>query len=181
MGKLKVRFKCHNCSYCCTEVICLPTPWDVKLIARETGENPMDFIEFLTPEEIDEIDDSDPTWLECDDDRYIMTLKRIRKGCYFIDPLKKTCNIYDLRPILCRLFPFKLHQTQDGQFKAFSIHNDIECPKNTDDEFKTGPLYQLYLDDCEHQEEYNELVEAFNQEDHEDPTDFIGMFMDQEN
>ena len=176
MGKLTVRFKCQSCGYCCTEVICLPTPADVARISKETGEDPHDFLEFLTTDEVGEVDDSDPTWLECDDERYIMALKRIKKGCYFIDEHEKTCSIYESRPILCCMYPFKLHETRNGDFKAFSLHKDIECPKKRDDVFKTGALYELYQKDRDYQDDYDLLVEVFNNENHSDPTEFIAMF-----
>ena len=96
MGKLSVAFRCVSCGHCCTDVVCLPTPFDVRRIALETGEDPYDFVEFLSPEEIEDVPKSDPTWLECDDDRYLMALRRHEKpgkrrhnGCYFLDQKTK--------------------------------------------------------------------------------------------
>ena len=66
MGRDTVNFKCHHCSHCCRDVVCLPTPWDVLRIAMETGENPHEFLEFLTPEEIEGVNKNDPTWLRAD-------------------------------------------------------------------------------------------------------------------
>jgi len=163
--------------------VCLPTPFDVRRIALETGEDPYDFVEFLSPEEIEDVPKSDPTWLECDDDRYLMALRRHEKpgkrrhnGCYFLDQKTKKCSIYEARPILCRLFPFKLHETRDGDFKAFTLHKDIACPKDTQGTMATAPLYELYKDDAEHQEDYEALVEVFNRRPHERPQEFIRTF-----
>ena len=50
MGRDTVHFKCHHCNHCCTEVIALPTPWDVRRIVKMTGADPENFLEFLTPD-----------------------------------------------------------------------------------------------------------------------------------
>ncbi len=155
--------------------MCLPTPWDVVRLAKETGDKPDVFIEFLEPDEITGVEDDDPTWLECNGTRYMMALKRSEKGCYFLHPKTKFCQVYESRPILCRLFPFKLQQTRKGEFRGFTLHRDVECARNRDGIFDTGPLYELYLDDSNHHNRYDELVEHFNSldDDGKKPADFI--------
>jgi len=179
MGRYTVNFKCHSTGHCCTEVVCLPTPWDVIRIARETGESPDDFLEFLTAEEISDVEDDDPTWLEAGEERFMMALKRGKRGCYFLDKKTGYCGIYESRPILCRLFPFKLEETKDGEFKGFSLHTDVGCPRHRDGQMDTGPLYELYLDDKSHHEDYDSLVEVFNERDYpgKRPEDFVAMFL----
>ena len=162
MGKDIVQFKCHHCNHCCTEVVCLPTPWDVIRIVKHTGANPYEFLEFLAPDEISEVAKSDPTWLECEDGRYIMALRRDKKGCHFLDKKTRFCGIYEARPILCRLYPFKLQETRDGQFRGFVLHKDVGCPRHQDGEVPAKPLYDLYLEDSKHQEDYDDLVQVFN-------------------
>jgi len=174
MGKDIVRFKCHHCSYCCTAVVCLPTPWDVIRIVRAT-----EFLEFPTPEEVSGVAKSDLTWLECKGQRYVMALRRDEKeGCYFLDTKKRRCSIYESRPILCRLFPFKLHETRDGEFKSFSLHKDVQCPRYRDGVALTRPLYKLWVEDLKHQEDYDNLVKVFNRNKsaNKQPADFIELF-----
>ena len=181
MGAKTVRFRCHHCGHCCTDVVCLPTPWDVIRIVRASGLRPREFLEFLTPDEVTEVAKSDPTWLECNGTRYIMALRRDEKeGCCFLDLKKRRCSIYEARPILCRLYPFKLHETAQEEFKGFSVHKTgVECPRHRDGVVLTGPLYELYLDDLEHQEAYDDLVAVFNGNDEENkrPSDFIDLFI----
>lgn len=180
MGKDYVKFNCHSCVHCCTEVVCLPTPWDVERIVRETGEKPKDFLEFLTPEEIEGVDDDDPTWLEVDDEKYMMALKRGKRGCYFLNKKTRLCGIYESRPLLCRLYPFKLDESKKGKYKGFSLHKDVGCPKHTDGKVATAPLYEIYLEDSEHHEDYDDLVKIFNRKEYENkrPMDFVKMFLD---
>jgi len=180
MGKYTVQFRCHSCGHCCTDVVCLPTPWDVIRIVRATGLRPGRFLEFLTPDEISEVSKSDPTWLECNGQRYIMALRRGKRGCYFLDKQSRRCTIYADRPILCRLYPFRLQENRDGAFRGFTLHTDIGCPKYRDGEVATHPLHELYIKDCAHAEDYNDLVAHFNRLRRPDkkPTHFISLFAD---
>lgn len=179
MGKLKVSFRCHHCGHCCTEVICFPTPGDVVRIVRATRIDPLDFLEFIGPDDIADVPKSDPTWLDVDGQRFLMALRRGKGGCFFRDPARKHCVVYEHRPLLCRLFPFKLHETKQGEYKAFSLHKDIECPRRRDGETPTAPLYELWKEDCEHQLDYNDLVAVFNRQQYpgKKPEDFVEMFV----
>ncbi len=80
MGKFTINFNCKSCGHCCRDVICLPTPWDVVRLTRETGADPYKFLEFVTPEEIEDVKKSDPTWLRCNGTKYLMALRRTPKG-----------------------------------------------------------------------------------------------------
>ena len=179
MGKFTVQFKCHNCGHCCTDVVCRPTARDAVRIATTTGKDPMEFLEFRTPDEIDGVEPSDPTWLECGDERYIMVLRQIRDRCFFLRKKKKeiVCSIYDSRPILCRLFPFRLQTTRSGAYRGFTLHKDCDCPRYRDGLIETEPLYRLYREDDENQEDYEAMVRVFNSGDHDSPDDFVDMFI----
>ena len=180
MGRDTVQFKCHHCNHCCTEVVCLPTPYDVVRIVKGTNANPYEFLEFLSPDEITGVDKNDPTWLECEENNYIMALRRGDKGCHFLDKKTKYCSIYEVRPILCRLYPFSLQETRDGKFRGFSLHSDVGCPRHRDGVVATKPLYDLYLEDSKHQEDYQVLVDVFNAKyyDGKRPQDFIELFVE---
>lgn len=179
MGKDTVRFSCHHCTHCCTEVVALPTPWDVKRIVKMIGADPERFLEFLAPDEIQGVEKSDPTWIECDDDRYLMALRRTKRGCHFLNPATHLCKIYEARPLLCRLFPFRVIETKTGKFKGFALHQDVECPRNKDGIVPTKPLYDYYIQDEINQEDFHDLVEMFNVKRYKnkDPDDFVTLFM----
>ena len=178
MGEEFVSFKCHNCNHCCTDVVCLLTPWDVRRITKMTGKNPFEFIEFLTPEEVKDVDEDDPTWLEVDGERYIMALQRDEQtGCTFLDNKTRFCSIYEARPNLCRLYPFSVKESKKGKYEGFTLHDDVGCPKYTDGKVLAKPLYDLYIQDAVNQEDYGELVEAFNSKQYEgkEVADFLIM------
>lgn len=179
MGEDFVRFKCHHCNHCCTDVVCLPTPWDVRRIAKMIDKDVFEFIEFLGPDEVEDVEADDPTWLDVDGERYIMALIRDEiTGCNFLDNKTKLCSIYEARPLLCRLYPFKVTETKSGKFKGFVLQEDVGCPKNQDGKVDVKPLYDLYVQDDLNQEDYVELVEVFNAKQYEgkDALDFVILF-----
>ena len=179
MGKDTVRFSCHHCNHCCTDVVCLPTPWDVRRITKMTGADPEDFVEFLEPTEIYGSDMDDPTWLQINGEYFMMALKRTDKNCcHFLNKTTTYCSIYEARPLLCRLYPFELQETKDGKFKGFRLHDDVGCPKHTDDVYQTGPLYDLAVQDELNQEDYCELVDIFNAKEYpgKHAFDFVTLF-----
>ncbi len=179
MGKFTVQFICHNCGHCCTDVVCRPTVRDAVRIAAAIDEEPTEFPEFRAPDEIDGVEPSDPTWLECGDERYIIVLRQIRDRCHFLRKKKKEtmCSIYDSLPILCRLFPFRLQTTRSGAYRGFTLHKDCDCPRYRDGLIETAPLYRLYREDDENQEDYEAMVRAFNNGDHDPPDEFVDMFI----
>lgn len=179
MGTNTVQFACHHTGHCCTDVVCLSTPWDVIRIVREVGADPYEFLEFLQPDELTGVTKGDPTWLKVGRERYMMALQRGKKGCHFLDKKTRYCSIYESRPLLCRLYPFKLEQFRDGSFKRFSLHKDVGCPRHRDGLVDAKPLYETYLLDSDHQQDYQDLVAVFNGRDYEGkrPEDFIEMFV----
>jgi len=144
-----------------------------------TGEDPFNFIEFLTPDEIEDVDDDDPTWLIVKGEKYMMALQRDeRTGCHFLNNETRLCSIYDARPLLCRLYPFKAIEGDKGEYKGFTLHDDVGCPKHQDGVVPTRPLWDLYCQDEINQEDYSELVEVFNGMDYpgKEVEDFVVMF-----
>ena len=108
-----------------------------------------------------------------------MALQRDEKtGCIFLNNKTRLCSIYEARPMLCRLYPFKVRETKSGKYKGFTLHGNIGCPKHKDGQVPTGPLHDLYIQDDLNQEDYCELVEVFNAKQYEgkEAEDFVIMF-----
>jgi hypothetical protein len=72
-----------------------------------------------------------------------------------------------------------VHETREDEYKAFSLHKDVGCPKHRDDVYQTGPLYAMYLEDKKRQDDYFDLVDYFNDDDSPDkrPEEFIKLFI----
>ncbi len=144
-----------------------------------TGQDPFDFLEFLTPEEIEDVDDDDPSWLVLNGQKYMMALKRDETtGCYFLNQQTRLCSIYEARPLLCRLYPFKVEEDADGKYLGFTLHEDVGCPKHADGVVPTKPLHDLYVQDSINGEDYVELVDFFNAQEYpgKEVEDFVVMF-----
>ena len=178
MGKHIVHFRCHSCGYCCTDAVCRLTPRDAVRIAKATGKHPLDFLEFRTPDQMSDVADTDPTWLECGDERYMMVIRHVSDRCFFLDERTVECGIYDTRPALCRLFPFKLHLTRNGEFRAFSLHKDCGCPRYLDGTVDAQDLYRLFVEDDENQDDYIAMVAAFNEVERDEPEEFVRMLIE---
>lgn len=179
MGSKFVHFSCHHCNHCCTEVVCLPTPRDVRRIVEETGANPYAFLEFVGPDEISEVAGDDPTWLEVNGRRYLMALRRDSRGCYFLNGKTGFCSIYEARPLLCRLYPFQVQEAGDGEFLGFTLHDDVGCPRHRDGRVPVEPLRAIYTEDNRHQKAYATLVRAFNRNQYraKKPEHFLRLFL----
>jgi Fe-S-cluster containining protein len=149
----------------------------VVRLTRERNADPYKFLEFLTPDEISQVPKTDPTWLRCNGTRYIMALRRTTKGCHFLDKRSLRCRAYHSRPLLCRLYPFALRETRQGEFKGFDLQKDVECPRHRDDKKEALPLYELYLEDKHHQTDYDDLVTFFNSRKSDNPWDFVKLFV----
>jgi Fe-S-cluster containining protein len=161
-------------------LVALPTPWDVIRIVKATGLRPKKFLEFVTEDEVDEVDDDDPTWLKVKGTKYIMALKRDEEtGCFFLDNKTRYCKIYESRPILCRLYPLAVQEDAEGNFQGFTLHKDVSCPRHKDGVVDTKPLHDLYKEECEHQDDYEALVKVFNKKKYKGKKakDFIEMFV----
>lgn len=180
MGKKIIYFKCHHCGYCCTDVVCCPTPYDIINIVKKTNINPKEFLEFITSDEIEGIKKSDPTWLKINGKKYLMTIKRTKDGCFFRDKQRGICKIYLHRPLLCRLFPFKVRETKSGKIHSFSLHRDIECPEYRDGVVNVKELTEILKEEYQNQEDYQDLVQFFNNQPHNNkkPFDFVDLFVE---
>jgi hypothetical protein len=73
----------------------------------------------------------------------------------------------------------RVQETRDGEFKGFTLHTSVGCPRFRDAVVEVEPLRQLYVQDTEHQEDYHELVRVFNarRDKNKRPQQFIEMFI----
>ncbi len=55
---------------------------------------------------------------------YIYEMKKIEGECFFLKDNK--CTHYELRPLICRFYPFELKFDQDKGLHVFSF--TLECP-----------------------------------------------------
>jgi len=108
----RVRFKCERCAFCCGD-----TKYKVRRILLLKIE--AEYISKKTFMSIDEfarkIDGFEP---------YTHIMKKTEdSNCIFLKD--KTCSIYQIRPLVCRFYPFQLQNLEDNRY-VFTYTD--ECP-----------------------------------------------------
>jgi Fe-S-cluster containining protein len=124
-----VRFKCSRCALCCGDTknnkrtILLLKP-EASRISRKTSKSLADFAE--------KVEGFEP---------YVYCMKKTDDGkCVFLR--NDLCSIYEIRPLICRFYPFQLKSTKTGRY-AFEC--TTECPGvGTGPELKKGFFERLF-------------------------------------
>ncbi len=105
-----VRFECQRCAKCCGDsshrgrnILLLES--EVEQISKATGRRPLSFASRS---------------LSIQSYRYRM--KKRNGKCVFLGG--KACRIYNIRPLVCRFYPFSLKKGDNGHRFEFSD----ECP-----------------------------------------------------
>lgn len=100
-----IRFSCKECGRCCTAFYINVTDADVSRIAKETGRSPHDFVDLCPREAI--IDQDEDCNLKMQTGTYRIVLAERRGRCIF-QLADRRCEIYESRPLPCRIFPFDM-------------------------------------------------------------------------
>ena len=100
-------FECTKCGVCCSDtehktrhILLLQS--DAEKISRKTSLSPEDFSDCVSGRE-----------------PYVFEMKKIDGKCYFLKG--NQCIIYELRPLICRFYPFEFKFSADQncyQFEA---------------------------------------------------------------
>ncbi|MCK4384814.1 MAG: YkgJ family cysteine cluster protein [candidate division Zixibacteria bacterium] len=106
----KVRFECQRCAQCCGDsshrgrnIMLLES--EVRQISNTTGLRPLSFASRS---------------LSIQPYRYRM--KKRNGKCVFLDG--KACRIYNIRPLICRVYPFSIKRGDNG----YKFEVSEECP-----------------------------------------------------
>jgi len=114
-----VRFKCQRCPLCCGDtqdkvrrIFLLER--EVEIISKQTSKAIEDISE--------QIDGFEP---------YTYVMKKTKEGvCIFLND--NSCSIYELRPLVCRFYPFQLQSLTNNHYQFTYTE---ECPG-----IENGPL-----------------------------------------
>ena len=107
------RFQCDKCALCCGD-----TKERVRMILLLKSE--ADRIRLGTHRSLDEFAERTEGF-----EPYVYRMKKTAKRkCLFLDD--KLCSIYDLRPLVCRFYPFELKDSEKGKCVFIGSH---ECPR----------------------------------------------------
>ncbi|EHQ34887.1 YkgJ family cysteine cluster protein [Methanoplanus limicola] len=155
---LKTGFKCKLCGDCCRRVsedsnLVLVSAPEIRKIMENTGQSWSEIAEPY-PDFLKQEDGTEYT--------FNWALKREGSRCIFLNESGR-CRIYDIRPDICRTYPFMI---QDGELLAFEcpgigeennskkdtriLAEDLICrEENEDEDFrKIEENYLLFNGDC---------------------------------
>jgi Fe-S-cluster containining protein len=106
-------FRCTGCGNCCKDPLLPLTDTDLGLIAKRTGDHPLDFVRWVSRNEI-RLDDEPEAFVRLRQGKRVMTLAHERGACRYLGADDR-CTIYDRRPLGCRIFPFDPSFNRQGQ------------------------------------------------------------------
>jgi Fe-S-cluster containining protein len=111
---------CQRCGRCCTNFGVCVMPSDVARISRALNLDPADFISTIP--EPPQRERKEPAII-IDGKPSLMILKwAIGRVCFFYQE-NKGCGIYDIRPKLCRTYPFNLSKACLEDMKSRACPN----------------------------------------------------------
>ena len=116
-----VRFCCLYCLDCCRGRHVYLTLKDIERIAK-AGHDPEDFVTLS---------------VEGKGIRFVLSLREWDLGCVFHDPETGKCRIHEVRPIICRIYPFMVSRKPLGvegerpflyKSETLWLYYDESCP-----------------------------------------------------
>jgi Fe-S-cluster containining protein len=142
LRKHTLRFDCTLCTDCCTKYIPLIVSEDVRRVIFHTGLKAGDFVRFYQPSDV-EMPANDRTWIRTREGKRAMGLRKMSGGrCYFLDGVY--CSINEVKPLLCRMYPFQPINPSDPGPTRFRFPKNEPCPAERTKRVPLRPLRTLY-------------------------------------
>ncbi len=116
-----VSFRCEFCLDCCRGRHVYLTLKDIERVAK-AGHDPQEFVTIS---------------VEGNKIRFVLAVREWDLGCLFHDPETGKCMIHDVRPLICRIYPFMVSRKPLGvdgempfQYKGQELwlYYDEGCP-----------------------------------------------------
>jgi Fe-S-cluster containining protein len=156
-----LKFHCTSCGNCCREPLLPLTDRDLRRLVQHTGQRPDALVRWVTAQQID-LDDEPEAFVDLRIGKRVMTLRHQRSGCLFLGPDQR-CQIYEARPLGCRVFPFDSKFDRAGRLRRLELIQATECPYEETGKQRLPVIraqQQQFLDDVD---AYQAKIAAFNQ------------------
>lgn len=141
-GHSYLGFRCTECGNCCKDPILPLTDVDVKRIMAGTGDSPDDIIKWVDRNAID-MDDEPEAFVMLRQGKRVMTMRQGRGGCRYLGADDR-CNIYSIRPLGCRAFPFDPTFKRDGTLRRLKLIQATDCRYELDGHNDVDEMRQLH-------------------------------------
>jgi Fe-S-cluster containining protein len=157
-----LKFHCTGCGNCCREPLLPLTDLDVRRMMTHTQLRPTQLVRWVSAREIDLAHEPE-AFVRLREGRRVMTLRHVRGGCLFIGSDQR-CQIYEARPLGCRVFPLHTQFDRSGKLRRLElIQATAECPYDHTGQQRVAQLrqqQQAFLDEVD---AYQAKVAGFNQ------------------
>jgi Fe-S-cluster containining protein len=153
-------FRCTGCGNCCKDPLLPLTDTDLRLIANRTGDHPLEFVRWVSRDEI-RMDDEPEAFVRLRQGKRVMTLKHERGGCRYLGDDDR-CTIYDRRPLGCRIFPFDPEFDKRGNLRRLRLIDATTCDYESDGKNDPDRIRSLHARYERASERYYESVAEWN-------------------
>lgn len=157
-------FECRNCGICC-EQIPLIVAGDIYTIIKHVKRPPEEFVHFYAEDDFDEEFPPDEQWLQMENGRRIMGMKRVDEKCVF--RANGGCLIYTHRPLMCAMHPYMPRDARE-EVAEFNLQCHHGCRGITKGPLSPKALKELrkFFDRFSRREwHYDDLVKRWNRKD----------------
>jgi hypothetical protein len=124
-----LKIECDECAACCCDTIPIITDRDIRRITKETGKRPLDFVKLYSERKVEIGPERGSGFVNMAHGKRIMGLKQKNEQCIFLSRDKR-CTIYEVRPFVCRTYPFDIKLDQNGKITAIGFHEKASHGKD---------------------------------------------------
>ena len=124
-----LKIECDECAACCYDTIPIITDHDIRRIMKATGKGPLDFVELYSERKVEIGPERSSGFVKMARGKRIMGLKQKKEQCIFLSRDKR-CTIYEVRPFVCRTYPFDIKLDQSGKITAIGFHEKASHGKD---------------------------------------------------
>ena len=167
-GEKFLKFRCTECSNCCTDTIVPITHIDVARMIKGTKLRADEIAEFYKSSEFSDGGEG-LHFATLDIGKRVMGLKKRydeadqREACKFF--LGGRCSVYEHRPVTCRVWPFTLSFDSTGKkLSRIEINRALPCPYELDGKNESKDLIHDWNWDDQQDDEWSKMVKRWNEE-----------------
>lgn len=153
-GHRYLAFRCTGCGNCCKDPLLPLSHDDLRRVSRRTGEDPSEFVRWVTKDEI-QMDDEPEAFVVLRQGKRVMTLAHGRRGCRYLGKDDR-CTIYGSRPLGCRIFPFDPSFDRAGKLRHLKLIDATDCEYELDGRNDVAEIRALH-------EKYEDASDAYHQ------------------
>ncbi len=141
-GSRLLKFHCTGCGNCCRDPLLPITDSDLQRLVDYTSLPAKHLVKWIDRRGIDLPGEPESfAVLRCGS--RVMVLRHQQGRCRFLGD-NNHCNVYDVRPLGCRIFPFDPDFNRHGKLLRLRLIEATQCPYDTDGLTNIRNLYRVH-------------------------------------